>query len=274
MSSASRFSNFPARFYLEKYYAHVGIENESFLHAVASSVQTIKQLGTVLELGGGPSLCGMFAMTAATRAGPERVVWLDVGMPNMTEIAAWLRQTSQAFDYARILNWLSQTFAVRREEIVERLCAASWDMRCVDLSHGLPQDLRGTADVVGSYFLAEAAAGEEQGFVELTRRVGEAASPAGRVTLAYIRHSEAYRLEDPTLHPAFAVDETTLPRLLDAAGLRFAEVEIRRGPRETPPARPGYDGMVFVSGQLRPQNASAQKPVSSEPSTCRSSGAK
>ena len=250
MSHADRFSNFPARFYLDKYYARVGVENEAFMLAVAESVQTVDELGTVVELGGGPSMCGMFAMTAATRSGPERVVWVDVGAPNLDEIAAWLRNAPEAFDYTEILGWLADAFEVDPAKVAERLRGAVWEMRRTDLWHGLPGDLRGAADIVGSYFLAESATGNEQGFVELTSRVVDAASPGARVALAYIRRSGPYRLDDATLHPAVAVDEDSLPRLLDAAGLRFADMEIRRGPREDPPARPGYDGMVFVSGRL------------------------
>jgi hypothetical protein len=250
MSNGGLFSNFPARFYLEKYYSHVGVENEAFMRTIAAAVHQVDELGTVVELGGGPSLCGMFAMTAATRSGPERVVWVDIGAPNLAEIAAWVRNADDAFDYAEVLRWLAREFEVDPVEIAQRLRAASWDLRSADLWGELPGDLRGVGDVVGSYFLAEAATDNEQGFVELTTRVLDASRVGAHIVLAYARNSGSYRLEDATLYPALAVNEDSLPRLLDAAGLRFEDLTIRRGPLEDPPARPGYDGMVFACGRL------------------------
>lgn len=250
MTHLSRFSNFPARFYLDKYYSRVGVENEGFMRAVAESVQAVDKLGTVVELGGGPSLCGMFAMTAATRAGPERVIWVDVAIPNLAEIEAWLQDSEDAFDYTEVFRWIARQFGADAAKIARRLRGARWEMHQVDLWDGLPGDLRGVGDVVGSYFVAESATADEHGFVALTSRVLDAASPGACVALAYIRRSGPYSLDDATLYPAVAVDEDSLPGLLDAAGLRFAEVEIHRGALQDPPARPGYDGMVFVSGRL------------------------
>jgi len=68
--------------------------------------------------------------------------------------------------------------------------------------------------------------------------------------------------ENPVMPPALhgpvhfwsrvplAVDEDSLPGLLEAAGLRLEDMEIRLGPLEDPPARAGYDGMVFACGRL------------------------
>jgi hypothetical protein len=250
MRDASSFSHFPARFYLDKYYAHVGVENEAFMQAVAKSVQTVDKLGTVIELGGGPSLCGMFAMAAATRAGPERVIWVDVAPSSLAEVESWLEGASHAFEYTKVLRWIGQQLRVDPATIIQRLRSANWETRMIDLWEDLPADLRGLGDIIGSYFVAEAAASDELGFIELTSRISEVASSEARIALAYIRRSQPYRLDDDVIYPAFAVDEANLPHLLERAGLSFADVNIDRGPLEEPPARPGYEGMVFVVGQL------------------------
>jgi len=257
MSSGSRFANFPARFYLRKYYAHIGPENAALMRAAAAAVASLDTLGTVVELGGGPSLCGLLAMVAATDSGPHRVVWVDIGAPNGEELAAWLRDDSAAFDWGPALRWLERETGADAHALTARLRAAHWDVRRADLWDGLPAGVGGVGDVVASYFLAEAASDDADGFVELTRRVREAARPGARVALAYVRRSEPYRLEDATLHPAFAVDEHSLLPLLHAAGLQFAELEVRRGPRDEPPARPGYAGLVLAHGRLREPLAGA-----------------
>ena len=250
MHEDSPFASFPARFYLEKHYAQVDVENAAFMGAIARAVRPAGQLGTVVELGGGPSLCGLLAMTAATTAGPRRVVWVDAAASSLAEVRAWLSEDRSAFDYAAIEAWIEQTLGADPHAAAARLRAAQWDLRQADLRNGLPDDLRGAGDVVGSYFLAEAAASDETGFVELTQRIADAAAEQATVVLGYIRHSRPYRLDGEALYPAFSVDEDALPRLLDAAGLRFAELRVETGPMDDPPARPGYDGMVFASGRL------------------------
>jgi len=145
---------------------------------------------------------------------------------------------------------MEREFDVATEDVTQRLRRAEWDMRCVDLWNGLPQDLRAVGDVVASYFMAECATDDESEFVELTRRVADAARDRAQVVLAYMRRSGPYRLQDDTLYPALPVDEQNLPDLLGAAGLTLNGCRIRRGPIDEPAPRPGYDGMTFVDGEF------------------------
>jgi len=250
MPTAALFFDYPARFYLGKYYSKVGVENDAFMRSVADATRRLGSLGTVVELGGGPSLCAMFAMTAATESGPERVVWLDAGAPNLREVQSWLSGQPDAFDYSAILDWLEAELGASAQNVIERLRGARWDLRMIDLWAGLPADLDGVGDVVGSYFVAECATDCEAEFIELTKRVRQTSRDGAQVVLAYIRASSPYRLHDDTLYPALAVDECNLPSLLDLAGVSLANRAIRRGPIDEPPPRPGYSGMVFVQGQL------------------------
>ena len=250
MSDATPSAEFPARFYLEKYYSNMGMENAAFMHSVARSVASVGRLGVVVELGGGPSLCALFAMVAATDTGPTQVIWLDIAGSSLNEVDSWLRGDGDAFDYTAVLAWLENEFDVKSSKLARRVRDAEWDMRCLDLFRPLPHDLLGTGDVVGSHFLAEAATNEEGPFVELTSRVGEAASTEALIALSYIRRSRPYRLNDEALYPAFSLDENSLPPLLARAGLEFAELDVESGPLDDPPARSGYDGMVFATGRL------------------------
>jgi len=242
---------FPARYYLEKYYTNVGLENAAFMRAAARSVRPVERLGVFAELGGGPSLCALFAMVAATRVGPTRVVWMDVASSCLKEVDDWLRMEAGAFDYAAVLQWLEDEFDVDRSELAGRVRGAEWDMRRLDLHRPLPADLWGVGDVVGSHFFAESATGDEERFVEMTSHIGQAASPGALIALSYIRRSRPYRLQDDTLYPALSLDEDNLQPLLARAGLKFAELRVERGPIDDPPARPDYDGMVFATGSLR-----------------------
>lgn len=247
---SSAFLNFPARFYLERYYSEVGVENAAFMRSVAGSVGGVNRLGAVCELGGGPSLCGLLAMTAGAETGPERVVWVDVAQSSLAEVEAWLAGTSSAFDYSEVLRWLEREFCVDPRELGQRVRAADWDIRCLDLWRPSPPDLCGACDAVGSHFLAEAATDDERKFIEVTSRVAEVAADGALVTLSYVRGSQPYRLGGDVVYPAFAVDETSLPPLLKRAGLEFSDLSVKRGPKDDPPARPGYEGMVFANGRL------------------------
>lgn len=250
MSDVTSHPEFPARFYLEKYYSSVGMENAAFMRAAARSVGPVERLGAVVELGGGPSLCALFAMAAATDAGPARVIWADLAPSNLIEVEDWLRGECGAFEYAAVLQWLEEEFDVDRSELAERVRGAEWEFRRLDLRRPLAAGVREVADVVGSHFFAEGATSDEGRFVEMTSRVREAASPGALIALSYIRHSRPYRLDDETLYPSFSLDEDSLPPLLARAGLELAELLVERGPRDDPPARPGYDGMVFATGRL------------------------
>jgi len=247
---AHLFDRFPARYYLEKYYSEIGPENDAFMRATATAVDRLDDLGTVIELGGGPSLCGLLAMTAATDRGPRRVAWLDASPGSLDEVASWLADAPSAFDYGAVRRWIAGTLGADPDAVARRLRDATWDLRRVDLQRELPTDLTGVGDVVGSYFFAEAATGHEREFVKLTAGVSQVAATGAHVALAYIRHSQSYRLDDDTVYPAYSLDEETLPQLLDAAGLRFDELVVSQGPLDDPPARPGYDGMVFAHGRL------------------------
>ena len=255
MAEAGSFLTFPARFYLEKYYSGVGAENEAFMRAVAESGREAGKLETVVEIGGGPSLCGMLAMAAGAEEGPERVVWVDIAPSNLAEVGAWLEDAEGAFEYAEVLRWIEGELDVDSAKVVRRLRGADWEMHAVDLWKGLPADLAGAGDVVGSYFFAEAATGLEDGFIGLTASLAEAAAPGARLALAYIRRSQPYHLNDDAVYPAFSVDENSIPSLLERAGLDLEDLQVMLGPRDEPPARPGYDGMVFVSGRLPPSPA-------------------
>lgn len=251
MSSVGSFRDFPARFYLDKYYSSVGAENDAFMRAVADGTRTVGTLETVVEIGGGPSLCGILAMAAAAQDGPEHVIWVDVAPSNLAEVRAWVEGAESAFEYTEVLRWIERELGVDPAEIVRRLRCATWETRAVDLRQGLPADLIGAGDVVGSYFFAEGATGVEQEFVDLTASVARAAAPGAHVALAYIRRSLPYSLDDGVLYPAFSVDEENLPPLLRRAGFELDGLRVERGPRDDPPARSGYDGMVFVAGLAR-----------------------
>lgn len=251
MPDFASFADFPARLYLEKYYSRVGLENAALMRAAARSVRSAGRLGVVVELGGGPSLCALLAMVAATEDGPTQVIWADIASSSMQEVEDWLGGASGAFDYDAVFAWLEDEFDVDASSLTSRLRDAHWDIRRLDLFRPLPTELRGVGDIVGSHFLAEAATANEDRFVEMTSRVGQAASTEALIALSYIRHSHPYRLGDEeALYPAFSVDEDNLPRLLERAGLEFAELRIERGLIDDPPARPDYDGMVFATGRL------------------------
>jgi NNMT/PNMT/TEMT family len=176
------FADFPARLYLEKYYSRVGSENAAFFRAVASSLESVDELGTVVELGGGPSLSALFAMTAAANCGPTKVIWTDVAKSSHAEIELWLRRQSGAFEYSEVLRWIEDELGAEAATVARRIRAASWELRALDLFQPLPEDLLCIGDVVGSFFVAEAASSERDDFIAVTTRVAEAARPQARVT--------------------------------------------------------------------------------------------
>jgi hypothetical protein len=50
--------------------------------------------------------------------------------------------------------------------------------------------------------------------------------------------------------PAFDIDEQSVWRYLERAGMNLSDAVLRTAPTEDPDAHPGYDGMLFIGGSL------------------------
>jgi hypothetical protein len=253
MLDSDPFNLFPARAYLEKYYSYVGEENKAMMRALARSANRFEpSFERVVEVAGGPSVVPIIALCAITERSPSSITFTDISSKNMHEADLWLRKGPGAFDYAAVLDWLSNEHAPDGRQIEDLARAGNWNLPVVDLKEPLPPDMVHAFDTVSSHFFAESATRDRDTLVMLLRRIGQLGAPEARVFLSFMRRSVGYTVAGMDF-PAVAVDEDTLPALFEAAGLRFSAMECSVTGTETPPTREGYEGMVFVGGVLQQQ---------------------
>lgn len=244
------FHKFPAREYATRYYSYVGHENAAMLVSIVDGVRRLApRLDRVAEVGGGPSVAPLLALTAASRA-PEDIVFIDIAASNLAEVRSWLDGDASAFDYAAVLKWLARRTEWPESAVEKRLRAAHWRIRELDLTNELPRELPGGFDTVSSHFFAESATQREDQFVDFLRQIRCLCAPKAVVLLSFMRRSLGYSVGGEHF-PAVQVDETSLPGHFAEAGLELEFARWSAVGAEDPPTRDGYEGMVFVSGQVR-----------------------
>jgi hypothetical protein len=246
----SVFYEFPARAYLEKYYNAVGEENSALLRSITDYLgQRRAPTDRVIEVGGGPSLYSMFAV-AAIRGQPFRqVTFTDIAWRNLGEVDAWLRDDPRQFDYHAVLNWLRNEVGAGEADLVRTMRQSPWELVQFNWHDEVPVAWPRAYDVVCAHFFAESATDDEQELVDLLEKVGRLGRRGAVVLLSFMCRSSGYRIAHQEF-PAFDVDEHSIWRYLELAGVRLADVELRTAPTEDPSSHPGYDGMLLMGGRL------------------------
>jgi len=251
MLQVNPFENFPARSYLETYYSYVGGENETMMRALAHFARRFEpRFEQVVEVGGGPSVVPILALCATIARSPRSITFTDISLANLAEVERWLYSSPTGFSYACVLKWLSREHGIEATQIEQLARAGEWTLSSIDLEEPLPTRMAHAFDTVSSHFFAESATSDQKTLISLLRRIAGLGAPDARVFLSFMRRSIGYSV-DGIDFPAIPVDEDTLPGLLRAADLHLIEIEYLVADVETPPTRPGYEGMVFVGGVLR-----------------------
>lgn len=205
------------------------------------------RFGRLVEVGGGPSIVPILALCAALDRSPDSITFMDISRKNLDEAACWLDDQPDAFGYRAVLQWLASEYGLPIPEIKRLARSSEWTFPLLDLRKQLPDDMFHAFDTVSSHFFAESATEDMSTLLVLLKRIADLAAPGANIFLSFMRNSQGYSL-DGFDFPAVAVNEDSLPRLLEEAGLDLAEASYITTPTETPPTRSGYDGMVFVGG--------------------------
>lgn len=218
------------------------------LEAVVDSVGRLEPtLGRVLEVGGGPSVAPLLALTAACGSAPGEVVFVDISGGNLAEVREWLEGSAGSFDYGPVLSWLEGETGVPGVDIADMLRRTRWELAELDWRAPPPMRWNERFDTVSSHFFAESVAPDESEFGGLIRNMAATCAPGAAVFLSFMRRSTGYEIGGRRF-PALSVDETVLPQLLREGGLSLVAEVVASTPAEQPPTRSGYEGMVFVSG--------------------------
>lgn len=242
--------HFPARDYLCKYYSEVGAENQAFLQSILDYLaQTRPPTAKVIEVAGGPSLFGMMALAAHRRRPFLQVTFTDIGEPNLAEIAEWLGEGPNRFDYSELENWLADSTGVAPHEVAGTLRSSRWELVSFDWRSAPPAAWQSAYDLVACHFFAESSTSNETEFVDMLARAAQLGRPDATVLLSFITRSSGWRVGGRD-YPGFPVDADNIGGYLDRAGIRLEQTALQTVAADRPDTDPGYDGLLFVAGRL------------------------
>ena len=248
--AGSSFEHFPARPYLEKYYSGMGPENAALLEALTFFCRDLEpDLARVVEVGGGPIVLPLLALTAARGRGPGRVLFGDIAPANLAEVERWLVDHPEQFDWSATLEWLERHMGAQPHELVRSLRASSWELREIDMREPLPADLLSSFDTVSSHFFADSATADEREFVEFLAKVRLLGAPGATFFLSFMCRSSGYAIGAERF-PAIALDPETLLPFLARAGFALSRFKLHAVPTEGHAEETGYEGLMFVAGTL------------------------
>lgn len=246
----SVFAEFPARGYLEKYYSHIGPENDALLRSIADYIGSRDvATDTVIEVAGGPCLYSMLTL-AALRGRPfDSVTFTDVGRPNLAEVDAWLSDDPEQFGYAGLMEWLESRTGTDPARAAADLRASDVDLVDFDWRDDVPDHWRAAYDVVAVHFFAESATSDEAQFMDFLAKLADLGRPGGTMLLSCITRSNGWVIDGQDF-PSFGVDRESVLAALQQTGLRLEDVQVSEIAAEDPASGPGYEGLLFVAGRL------------------------
>jgi hypothetical protein len=246
----SPFYEFPARGYLEKYYGDVGPENAAFVRSITDYLATrTAPTGTVIEVAGGPSLYSLMSLMASRGRPFDHVTFTDIGWKNLREVERWLEDDPSQFDYNPLLRYLGEEAGVDADAVARALRDSTWELAGFDWHNPVPRAWRHRYDVVSCHFFAESATDDEADLVAFLQKLGQLGRPGATLLTSFICRSSGYTIQQRDF-PAFGIDESSVFRYLERAGLQLEDVEVRSVPAEDPDSNPGYEGLLFLAGRL------------------------
>jgi NNMT/PNMT/TEMT family len=249
--SDSVFFEFPARAYLEKYYSHVGPENEAFMRSITDYLRDRSvPSDTVIEVAGGPSLYALMAMMACRERPFRHVTFTDIGWKNLREVEGWLHDYPQQFDYYELLRWINEEVGADPNRVTDSLRQSNWELVNFDWREPVPAAWQRANDVVSCHFFAESATSDEAELVDFFAKLGRLGRPGATLLLSVMCKSHGYTIGHSDF-PAFSIDEQNVFGYLERAGLELEDVELSTTPCEDPSTMPGYDALLFIGARMR-----------------------
>ncbi len=245
------FYEFPARAYLEKYYGAVGAENAGFMRSIMEYLgPRSAATDTVIEVAGGPSLYALMSIMACRDRSFRHITFTDIGWKNLREVDSWLHDRPDQFDYAQLLDWLSAEAGASPTRIVRSLRNSRWELAEFDWRRPVPDAWRRGYDIVSCHFFAESATNDEDELIALLGKLRRLARPGATLLASFICKSGGYTVGQHDF-PAFSIDEHSILRYLERAGIVLEDTELRTTPCDDPSIDPGYDALLFLAGRMR-----------------------
>ncbi len=245
-SEFESFDSFGSLAYLREYYSVIDQENDALLAFFAKNYKHLRNVKTVLEFGGGPTLYSL--ISAASKV--TEIHFSEYLKHNRHEIRKWIRAHKRAFNWnhfiRRALELEGQKKVTpgqvyRRAELLKSKlkkvvkCNA---FRKFSLKHNKFKRY----DVVSVNFVPESITSKRDEWEQAIRNISALVKPKGYLFITSLKNSKYYML-DGKKFPAIKIDESDMITILGENGFDISKIVIRSITAH--PFR-GYEGMMFI----------------------------
>lgn len=250
--NVSTFDTFNPREYLDEYYTHIGLENESLLKFFAEVFKNMKSNIKILEFGGGPTVYQL--ISGANKA--EFIHFADYLEENLKEIKLWKQNSSTAFNWSEFVkralelegkkdvkkNDIDKREKLLRSKITKFLyCDAFRAKPLGEIHHNY-------YDIVSVGFVPESITSSKTKWIEAVTNICGLVKENGTLLMTALKESTYWRT-GKNLFPSVNINETDIEKLLNNLGFKF--IKSTSIPAEIVDENAdnyeGYKGMIFVN---------------------------
>lgn len=218
------FKKFNSKKYLEDYYSEISYADSCILRFLHDTYLSI-QKGTMLEIGGGPTIYQLLAASARV----DGILFAEFLKENRDEVLKFKNNDADAFNWDA---WVSyQLFLEQkelslesREKLKQRVRDKISAIIPCDLNNDFPIEPRKKFDIVSVNFCPESITDNEMKFREYTKKCLSYTKEGGLFVMCLLRNATSYDIEG-THFPAFPLDETYIMKLLKEEG--FEKINMR-----------------------------------------------
>jgi hypothetical protein len=220
--------------YVAENYSFIHDEDKKILDLMTEFYLEIPMLNHALEVGVGPNLYPLMAMLPKAKV----IKAMEYSQRNINYLRHQLIRPSS--------NWnIFQEYLISNNEIYRYPLPQTFATK-VNLQHGSIYELpEGKFDLVSMNFVAESITNKQDEFNIVCQKFVDAVKPGGNLIASFMENSVSYTI-DGIEFPSYPIDLNKLDKVFSpiTTHLKIQRIEIAQTP-----LRPGYTGMLFLTGR-------------------------
>lgn len=232
---------FSPKQYLTEYYGKLSPENVQLLEWYKNTYSEIKKGGTLLEIGGGPTIYQL--INAADKV--ESIIFTDFSQKNLNTVKEWIKNKNSFWD--KFIEYSLKTKTkqtVPKEQVSERKNEISNKIKkliVLDISKK-DNDLVNKFDIVQSNFCLERSTDDISEYKRMLKNVFYYLKTEGIFLMVAIEGAMAYKV-DKKYYPAIYLDKELAIEYLSEAGFKIEKMEKVQSDNSDSSK---YHGFIFI----------------------------
>ncbi len=218
------FKKFNSKKYLEDYYSEISYADSCILRFLHDTYLSI-QKGTMLEIGGGPTIYQLLAASARV----DGILFAEFLKENRDEVLKFKNNDAEAFNWDA---WIAYQLFLEnkeltlknREEMKKRIRDKIKGIIPCDLNKEAPIEPKEKFEIVSVNFCPESITDKEEKFREYMKKCMAYTKAGGLFVMCLLRNATSYDIEGVHF-PAFPLDEKYVMKILEEEG--FEKINMR-----------------------------------------------